>query len=179
MYCKLRYILPCFTYSCVWRTAEQQHTQTEQSVGNYLVDVKFLIYLNTGNLACSRIKKEYVEYLHEPRSSRRLFGRLSKIRSSGWGLSKSKYTKVSSGRVLNDFEYTNDRIFFLNLFTMENLKHIQKQRLVKKQKQKHTPIVIIQLHQLSAFINFVSYVFPTTPISKIFKINSLFMFHYI
>lgn len=42
----------------------------------------------------------------------RLFGRLSKISSSGWGMSKSKSTKVSSGRVLNDFEYTNDRIFF-------------------------------------------------------------------
>lgn len=56
----------------------------------------------------------------------RLFGRLSKISSSGWGMSKSKSTKVSSGRDLNDFEYTNDRIFFLNLFTMENLKHIQK-----------------------------------------------------
>lgn len=39
----------------------------------------------------------------------RLFGRLS---SSGWGMSKSKSTKVSSGRDLNDFEYTNDRIFF-------------------------------------------------------------------
>lgn len=60
---------------------------------------------------------------------------------------------------------------------MENLKHIQKWRLEKK-KQKHTPIVIIQLHQLSAFINFVSYIFPTTPISKIFKINSLLMFHH-
>lgn len=42
----------------------------------------------------------------------RLFGRLNKIRSSGWGMSKSKSTKVSSGRVLNDFEYTDDRIFF-------------------------------------------------------------------
>ena len=139
MYCKLRYILPCFTYSCVWRTAEQQHTQTEQSVGNYLVDVKFLIYLNTGNLACSRIKKEYVEYLHEPRSSRRLFGRLSKIRSSGWGLSKSKYTKVSSGRVLNDFEYTNDRIFFLKPFYYGKFKTYSKVEISKKTKTKtHT-----------------------------------------
>ena len=43
----------------------------------------------------------------------RLFGRLSKISSSGWGMSKSKSAKASLGRVLNDFEYTNDRIFFL------------------------------------------------------------------
>ena len=59
----------------------------------------------------------------------RLFGRLSKISSSGWGMSKSKSTKVSLGRVLNDFEYTNDRIFF-NLFTMENLKHIEVEKII-------------------------------------------------
>lgn len=48
----------------------------------------------------------------------RLFGRLSKISSSGWGMSKSKSTKVSSGRDLNDFEYTNDRIFFFLTFLL-------------------------------------------------------------
>ena len=79
----------------------------------------------------------------------RLFGRLNKIRSSGWGMSKSKSTKVSSGRVLNDFEYTDDRIFFYLYYG--KFKIYSKLEISKKKKtySNHPASSVVSIYKFS------------------------------
>lgn len=92
------YILHTCHYSYVQGRLGRQHTRTEQSVGCYIV--RFLVYLQRGNLACSRVKTKMCG-LHELRLRMQIFGRLTRTWRSEKRISKGKYAKAGLLMVLN------------------------------------------------------------------------------